>query len=164
MTYKDLLRMYDILKDKYGRNAYKRVSDLLEEAKKIHKKDWLKNKTPNGDHEQSWRAFKGKNLEKLIIHIIKEEVESLGLKIIEGNALDKTKNANLSKELSIVKRNLLVDYGEFGHHLPDVDIIIYRPYDFKVIALFLARLPYEKELPKQDIGKLNLLLIKQQSI
>ncbi|MCS6820553.1 MAG: hypothetical protein NZ551_01655 [Microscillaceae bacterium] len=31
------------------------------------------------DQEQSWRAFKGKNLEKLIEYIITDEIQSLGL-------------------------------------------------------------------------------------
>lgn len=79
MTFRDLLKLYEEKKAKYGIDAYKHISELLKEAKEIHKKDWLKSPTPNKDHEQSWRAFKGKNLEKLVIHIIKDEVESLGL-------------------------------------------------------------------------------------
>ena len=43
----------------------------------MHKTDFIEIK-PDGDHEQSWRAFKGKNLEKLIIHIIVDEVKALG--------------------------------------------------------------------------------------
>ena len=37
---------------------------------------------------------------------------------------EKTNGNNLSAELGKIKRDLLVDYGEFGAHLPDVDIII----------------------------------------
>ena len=125
MKIKDLIILYEQKKKQFGSDAYKHISSLLNEAKAIHRRDFLRSKVAKRaisegrqpDHEQSWRAFKGKNLEKLIIHIIKEEVESLGLKIIEGNTLERTNSANLSKELSTVKRNLLVDYGEFGHHL-----------------------------------------------
>ena len=156
MTYRDLVKMYDGLKEKHGVDTYKHVSELLKEAKTVHKKDWSKNKTPDGDHEQSWRAFKGKNLEKLIIHIIKEEVESLGLKIIEGNTLERTNSANLSKELSIVKRNLLVDYGEFGHHLPDVDIIIYHPSDLKVIAAISSKVTLRERIAQTGYWKIKL--------
>lgn len=63
--------------------------------------------------------FKGKNLEKLVIHIIKDEVENLGLEIVEGNKLERT--SNLPEGLGRVKRNLLIDYGKFGSHLPDED-------------------------------------------
>jgi len=65
MKFADLLRLYEKFKQKYGQETYKYISDLLKEAKVIHKKDWLKSPTPNKDHEQSWRAFKGKNLEKI---------------------------------------------------------------------------------------------------
>lgn len=43
---------------------------------------------------------------------------------------------NLSKQLSQVKRNLLIDYGgEFGCHLPDVEMIICHPDTCKVLAV-----------------------------
>jgi len=122
MTIQDLIKIYEEKKKKYGIQAYRYISDVLEEAKEKHKQDFK-----GKDHEQSWRAFKGKNLEKLVIYIIKKEVENLGLKIIEGNILERKNSKNLSEELSRVKRNLLVDFGEFGSHLPDVDIIIYEP-------------------------------------
>jgi type II restriction enzyme len=57
------------------------------------------------------RSFKGKNLEKLIEYIITDEVRALGLQVVNGNNLERTNSANLSKELSLVKRNLIVDYG-----------------------------------------------------
>ena len=83
------------------------------------------------DPEQSWRAFKGNNLERLLIHILDEEVRALGLKMISGKAL--TSN-QLSPLLDRVKRNLLVDYGEYGMHLPDVDLVIIDPVDGSVLA------------------------------
>jgi len=122
MDFEDLKRLYIRRRETKGDDVYKQISRLLKDAKKIHKKDWDKNPTPNRDHEQSWRAFKGKNLEKLIQYIITDEVEKLGLKVINGNQLERT--TRLSEELSKVKRNLAIDYGEFGLHLPDVDIVI----------------------------------------
>ena len=76
MKLSDLIRIYENKKEKFGINTYKHVSELLSEAKDLHRRDFLRNPTPQGDHEQSWRAFKGKNLEKLIAYIIKDEVES----------------------------------------------------------------------------------------
>jgi type II restriction enzyme len=35
-----------------------------------------KNEGREADHEQSWRAFKGKSLEKLIEYIITDEIKS----------------------------------------------------------------------------------------
>jgi type II restriction enzyme len=156
MTYQDLLKLYEQKKKKYGIDAYKHISELLKKAKEIHKHDWLNNPTPNKDHEQSWRAFKGKNLEKLVIHIMKDEVESLGLKIVEGNTLERTNSSNLSKELSTVKRNLFVDYGEFGSHLPDVDIIIYAPRTYRIVAVISSKVTLRERIAQTGYWKIKL--------
>lgn len=68
MKFQDLIGLYENKKIQYGKDAFIYISELLKEAKEIHKKDWLKAPTPNKDHEQSWWAFEGKNLEKLVIH------------------------------------------------------------------------------------------------
>jgi len=152
----DLITLYEKKKATYGNNAYKHVSELLGEAKEIHKQDWLKKPTPNRDHEQSWRAFKGKNLEKLVVHIIKDEVESLGLKIVDGNKLEKTNSNNLPLELSSVKHNLLVDYGEFGSHLPDVDIVIYDPKTYKIVAVISSKVTLRERVAQTGYWKIKL--------
>ena len=157
MQFSDLVKLYEEKKKKFGAETCKHISTLLREAKKLHKKDWLRHPTANKDHEQSWRAFKGKNLEKLIIHIIKDEVKGLGLNIVEGNKLERTNNENLPKELSIVKRNLLVDYGEFGSYLPDVDMIIFDPRSFKVIAVISSKVTLRERIAQTGYWKLKLL-------
>lgn len=156
MRFKDLVEFYEQKKSKFGIETYKHISELLEEAKVIHKKDWLKKPTPNGDHEQSWRAFKGKNLEKLVEYIIKDEVESLGLKIVNGNKLEKTHIENLTQELSQVKHNLLVDYGEFGSHLPDVDIVIYHPTSCKILAVLSSKVTLRERIAQTGYWKIKL--------
>jgi type II restriction enzyme len=156
LKFKDLIALYEKKKATYGIETYKHISELLEEAKVLHKIDWLKKPTPNKDHEQSWRAFKGKNLEKLVIYIIKDEVESLGLKIVEGNKLERTHDINLSFELSSVKRNLLVDYGEFGSHLPDVDIVIYNPKTYKIIAVISSKVTLRERIAQTGYWKIKL--------
>lgn len=50
MEFKDLKKLYLEKKEQFGAETYKRISDLLKEAKEIHKQDWLKHPTPNGDH------------------------------------------------------------------------------------------------------------------
>lgn len=151
-TVKDLYLIYDEYKKKHSKNTYKYVSQILADAKPLHKKSFLGN-----DHEQSWRAFKGKNLEKLIVYIIESEVKDLGLKIVDGNKIERTKEKNLSKELSSVKRNLLIDYGEFGYHLPDVDIIIYNPKTYKVIAVLSSKVTLRERIAQSGYWKLKLL-------
>jgi len=156
MKFQDLIKLYEKKKRQYKADAFRHISELLKEAKELHKKDWQKSPTPNKDHEQSWRAFKGKNLEKLVIYIIKDEVESLGLKIVEGNTLERKNSNNLSEELNRVKRNLLIDYGEFGSHLPDVDIIIYEPKTREVIAVLSSKVTLRERIAQTGYWKIKL--------
>lgn len=156
MRFQDLIKLYEKKKEQYGAETFRYISKLLQEAKELHKRDWLKSPTPNKDHEQSWRAFKGKNLEKLVVHIIKDEVESLGLRVIEGNTLERANSNNLSEELNRVKRNLLVDYGEFGSHLPDVDIIIYDPSTLEIIAVISSKVTLRERIAQTGYWKIKL--------
>jgi type II restriction enzyme len=155
MDFEELKKLYLEKKEQYGSEAYKYISQLLEEAKELHRKDWLKNPTKIGDHEQSWRAFKGKNLENIIQFIITEEVDGMGLKVINGNKLERSRN--LSFELSQIKRNLAIDYGEFGLHLPDVDIIIYNPKNYKVLAVISSKVTLRERIAQTGYWKLKLL-------
>jgi type II restriction enzyme len=155
MKLSDLITLYEKKKIKYGIDVNKHISELLIETKAIHKRDWSKNPTKGGDHEQSWRAFKGKNLEKLVMHIIKDEISLLGLKMVEGNKLERA-GSNLSEELSRVKRNLLVDYGEFGSHLPDVDIVIYEPETCRVIAAVSSKVTLRERIAQTGYWKIKL--------
>lgn len=154
MKFEGLVDLYETKKKQYGGNTFQHISELLKEAKEIHKNDWLKSPTPNNDHEQSWRAFKGKNLEKLVTYIIKDEVESLGLKVAAGSTLER--NSNLPEDLSRVKRNLLIDYGEFGSHLPDADIIIYEPKSYKVIAIISSKVTLRERIAQTGYWKIKL--------
>ena len=156
MTFKDLTKLWEKYKRKYEADAYRHVSELLREAKELHRKDFLRNPTPRGDHEQSWRSFKGKNLEKLVVHIIRDEVEDLGLRMVNGNTIERTSSENLSKELSTVKRNLLVDYGEFGAHFPDLDIIVYKPQTCKVIAGISSKVTLRERIAQTGYWKIKL--------
>lgn len=156
MKIKDLIELYEEKRRAYGKEVYKHVSELFEEAKERHHKDWLKNPTAKKDHEQSWRAWKGKNLEKLVLYMTRNEVELLGLKIVEGNKLERTSSQNLSYELSSVKRNLLVDFGEFGSHLPDVDIIVYEPKGCKVLAVISSKVTLRERIAQTGYWKIKL--------
>ena len=152
MELSDLVEIYESEKRKYGNDTYKHISAIFTKAKEIHKKDFTLT-----DHEQSWRAFKGKNLESLIMYIIKDQVEGLGLKVISGNRLERTNNKNLTDELSKIKRNLLIDYGEFGHHLPDVDLIIYNPSNFEVLATVSSKVTLRERIAQTGYWKLKFL-------
>jgi len=151
MTIKDLIKIYDTKKDKYGTQAYRHISNVLKEGKEQHKKDFI-----GEDHEQSWRAFKGKNLEKLIEYIIMDEVRALGLEVINGNTIERTNENNLSEDIAQIKRNLLVDYGQLGYHLPDVDIIIYDPKTKKIIAVISIKVTLRERIAQTGYWKIKL--------
>lgn len=154
MTYKDIISVYENKKKIYKKDTYKYISKLLKEIKEIHRQDALNRGIT--DTEQSWRAFKGKNLEKLIEHIIKDEIEKLNLSIINGNILEHNKYSDNNK-LDLLKRNLAIDYGEFGMHLPDVDIIIYEPNKSKIIAVLSVKVTLRERIAQTGYWKLKLM-------
>lgn len=156
MEFEDLKKIYEDYKKKYGKDTSKKISLILKEAKILHQKDFFK-LHPEGDHEQSWRAFKGKNLEKLIEHIIIDEVKILGLEVINGNSLEKTENKNLSPQLDKIKRNLVIDYGEFGMHLPDVDLVIFNPKTYEVIAVLSSKVTLRERVAQTGYWKFKLM-------
>lgn len=152
----NLINIYESYKKKYPLDAYKHLSDILSKYKETHKEKFIKdNQGKKYDHEQSWRAVKGKNLEKLIKYIIETEVEEMGLKTINGNKLERS--INLDNELDTIKRNLCIDYGEYGLHLPDVDIIIYNPNSLKAIAVISIKVTLRERIAQTGYWKLKLL-------
>lgn len=156
MDFEDIRVLYERYKKKHGKGTYRKISEMLSEAKTMHKTDFIEIK-PDGDHEQSWRAFKGKNLEKLIIHIIVDEVKALGLEVINGNSLERTGKGNLPPQLEKVKRNLVVDYGEFGMHLPDVDLVIFDPKTSRVIAVLSSKVTLRERVAQTGYWKFKLM-------
>jgi len=51
MNFQDLIELYKLKKRKYGEQAFKYISELLKEAKELHKRDLEKSPTPNKDHK-----------------------------------------------------------------------------------------------------------------
>jgi len=164
MTAKEFIEIYESKKAKYGKETYRYISQILAEAKEQHKQDFLtskkaqktieEGKTP--DHEQSWRSFKGKATEKLIQKIIEDKVETLGLKIINGNSLEKKKIENLSKSLQKVRNSIIISYEKYGEHLPDGDIVVYEQKTNKVIALLSAKVTLRERIAQTGYWKLKL--------
>ena len=155
-TTDDLLALYKQYQDKFGSEAHRYVSQVLAEAKPRHK-----NAFTGEDHEQSWRAFKGNSLEKLIIYIIHDEIHKLGLEIINGNQIGRADESNLPDNLVTVKRNLLIDYGEYGYHLPDADMVIYRQDTGDIVAVLSSKVTLRERIAQSAYWKLKLLSQKR---
>ena len=152
MTFKDVIGFYEKKKKDFGNETYKYVSQIFSEIKELHRQDVLQRGIK--DAERSWQSFKGKNLEKLIQYIIEDEVKNLGLGVVNGNKLNH--EINDDEVLATVKRNLLVDFGKFGSHLPDADIVIYNPKTCKVIAIISSKVTLRERIAETGYWKLKL--------
>lgn len=165
MDFEELKKLYLEKKNENGVEVYRHISELFREAREIHRDYYLnrpdvKKAVEVGrrvDPDQSWRAFKGKNLEKLLAFMIEEEVRSLGLKLWQGKGNN--------KEISQVKRNLLINYGEFGYHLPDLDLVIFDPEtpEKRVIAILSVKVTLRERIAQTGYWKFKLLEDEAQS-
>jgi type II restriction enzyme len=161
MKLKDLIEMYETKRTQYGNDAYLHISEMLEEAREKYKQEYLagpkaqkiiaQGKVP--DAEQSWKAFKGKNFEKLILHAIAGKFQSeLNLYCIPGQWLSRKK---LSEELGKVYRNLLIRYGQWSL-LPDVDLVIYEPTTCRVVGVISCKITLRERIAQTAYWKLKL--------
>lgn len=105
-----------------------------------------------------WRALKGKRFEERIQHLITEPIEAFGVKVVSRRELEG--GESLSLELEAVKRNLSVNFGEFGFYLPDVDTVVYDPKNSKVIAVILSEVTSGWRIAKASYWKSKLLASK----
>lgn len=105
-----------------------------------------------------WHALKGKRFEERIQHLLTEPIEAFGIKVISLQELEG--GESLSPDLEAVKRNLSINFGEFGFYLPDVDTVIYDPKNSKVIAVILSEVTSGWRIAKASYWKSKLLASK----
>jgi type II restriction enzyme len=161
MKFNDLIEMYEDRKKQYGDRAYLYVSEIFEEAREHYRSEYLS--SPRAarlraqgrmpDAEQSWKPFKGANFEKLVLYIIKQELESMGLRCISGDKLLRPKN--LPAELSDVYRKLVIRYGQYSI-LPDADLVIYEPKSHEVIGIVSCKTTLRERIAQTAYWKLKL--------
>lgn len=111
-----------------------------------------------GNLGRSWRASKGDTFRERIQDMILVPIESLGLKVIEIRALE---NHKLTRQLDAVKRNIVIDYGEFGMHLPHADIAVYNPENSRVIAVISCGVNLKNRVIDMAYWKLKLRAAKR---
>ena len=85
---------------------------------------------------RNWRASKGDTFRERVLYMIAAPIESFGLKVVDSSEL---KDRKLIPQLGAVKRNVVIDYGEFGMQLPDADIVIYNPENSRIIAIISSK-------------------------
>jgi len=160
MKFEDLVAIFESKRKQWGKDAYLHISEIFEEAREEYKKEYLSSsrakkliaegRTP--DAEQSWKPFKGANFEKLILHIIKQEIESMNLKCIPGDWLGRKR---LPAELNRVYRNLCIRYGVFSV-LPDADLVIYKPLTCEVVGIISCKITLRERVAQTAYWKLKL--------
>ena len=146
-----LIKFYERKVKKFGADAYKHILDIFDEAETEHKKTFTKS-----DHGQAWRSYKGKNFETLILHIIKNSITNPKLAIISGTKLEKATDPKLSESLAIVKRNLLIDYGQYGYHMPDVDIVVYERKTQKIKAVISVKVTLRERVAQSGYWRYKM--------
>ena len=107
-----------------------------------------------GELGGSWRASKGNTFRERILYMIASPLESLGLKVVKSGELEGSK---LIPQLDAVKRNVVIDYGEFGMQLPDTDIVVYNPKNSRIVAIISSRTSLREGILQIVYWKLKLL-------
>lgn len=107
-----------------------------------------------GELGKSWRASNGDTFQERFLHMIASPIESLGLKVVEGSEL---KSSKLMLQLSTVKRNVVINYGEFGMQLPDTDVIVYNPGNSQIIAVISSKISVREWIAQIVYWRIKLL-------
>ena len=130
----------DDIKNEIKKKMKEKGIESLSEVLEVARQKYVKEISQFGikDPEQSWKPFKGSIIEEIILESLIIEVEKVGLKAIKGSELEK-EESKLNECLSKVKRSVVVDYGEFGMHLPDADIVMYDPEKCRALAVISSK-------------------------
>ena len=115
--------------------------------------------TRGGDEGQSMKAVGGHGLQKLVRVLVEDAVNALNRE--HGLSLRCTSDAELKRRnppanLDRVKRNLLIDYGPYGMHLPDADVVVYHAETFAVICIVSCKTSLRDRLKQTAYWKLKL--------
>ena len=149
-------------KDEFGNEAFSRLNEFFD----IEKETFYNNKIPywikqgyTSDEavikaRQGWVSTIGRNLEKVIEILIQDFCNENNLKVTNDKIL---KKQNLSTELDLVKRLILVNFGEYAL-LPDGDIIIYKLIKDqpKIIAILSVKNSFRERYTETPYWKIKL--------
>jgi len=159
-----IIKRFKEFKEKYGKEAFKKLNEFFQNEEKIFYENKIKELMESqqlSEQEatikarQSWVATIGRNLEKIIEMLIADFCKEYDLLITNDRIL---KRNNLPKELDLVKRAILVDFGKYSL-LPDGDIIIYKKSNElpKIIAILSVKNSFRERYTETPYWKLKLL-------
>ena len=146
----------------YRNNAFKKIKEFLSNQKEIFYENKISELQNNGlskeeaviKTRQGWVSVVGRSLEQIIEIIICDFCDKHKLKITNDKIL---KSKNLDEELNLVKRAILVDFGE-NCVLPDGDIIIYKIVEkrVKILAILSIKNSFRERYTETPYWKLKL--------
>ncbi len=159
-----IIKRFKEFKKEYGKKAFKMLNEFFKKEEKIFYENKIKELIESrelSEHEatikarQSWVATIGRNLEKIIEILIEDFCKENNLFITNDRSLKRNK---LPKELDLVKRAILVDFGNYSL-LPDGDIIIYQKNNElpKVIAILSVKNSFRERYTETPYWKLKFL-------
>jgi type II restriction enzyme len=105
---------------------------------------------------QSWRTYIGSRIQEVIFELLEKGLEETDLKLTTDKILS---GKDLSPELDMVKRNLVINYGEYLF-LPDADVVIYKRCSnggIKIIAIISVKNSFRERGFETTYWKLKLL-------
>ena len=149
-------------KEQVGNNVYSKLNSFFDSEKEIFYNEkidyWLSQGIPKNEAvikaRQGWVSTIGRNLEKVIEILIEDFCKENNLKLTNDKIL---KKVDLPTELDMVKRLILVNFGEYAI-LPDGDIIIYKLYNNqpKILAILSVKNSFRERYTETPYWKLKL--------
>ncbi|MCI7582827.1 BsaWI family type II restriction enzyme [Campylobacter sp.] len=146
----------------YRNNAFRKIKEFLSNQKEIFYENKISELQNNGlskeeaviKTRQGWVSVVSRSLEQIIEIIICDFCNKHKLKITNDKIL---KSKNLDEELNLVKRAILVDFGE-NCVLPDGDIIIYKIVEkrVKILAILSIKNSFRERYTETPYWKLKL--------
>lgn len=116
---------------------YKNIPEFLLVAEEEH----ARRLSPNKNASQSWRNVKGLGLEKVLEHIISQKLRPHNLELIS---------------VEEASEKVEIDFGEYGSHLPDVDLIVYQPSQERILAILSIKSSLRERATQTAYWRLKL--------
>ena len=116
---------------------YKHIPAFLIEADKEHTRH-----LPAGKNKsQSWNSVKGATLELVIEHILRQQLEKFNLDLIKvGKSHEK----------------INIDFGDYGSHLPDVDLVVYQRSRDRILAILSIKTSLRERIAQTAYWRMKL--------
>ena len=157
-----IIKRFLEFKQQVGDNVFSKLNEFFDKEKEIFYNEkipyWIEQGYTNDEAvikaRQGWVSTIGRNLEKVIEILIEDFCNENHLKVTNDKIL---KKRELPIELDLVKRLLLVNFGEYAF-LPDGDIIIYKLVNNqpKIIAILSVKNSFRERYTETPYWKLKL--------